>query len=100
MSIVSNIRKLFVRQKDDPCEIVATLLLAAEGDESFRRQVLEVVGAPATQRKALVNSAVIEMTLRGEPQEIRAAFAILGTDEGAKAALKILNSGEKSLATR
>lgn len=76
----------------DPGHELATLLLAARDDAALRRQLLFLLRAPPWQRQSLVNTAIHEMTLRGEPRDARAAFALLVTDEGAKAALAILQS--------
>jgi hypothetical protein len=76
----------------DPGHELTTLLLAARDDAAFRRQLLFLLRAPSLQRQSLVNTAIHEMTLRDEPREARAAFALLATDAGAKAALEVLAS--------
>ena len=70
--------------------MLARLLLAAKEDKAFRQQVLAILGVPLAQRESIVNSAIHEMTLRGEPLAVRQAFAILATEEGAATARKIL----------
>jgi hypothetical protein len=45
---------------------------------------------PAGQRESLVNTALHEMELKGEPQHLRTAFTILATDEGARVATEVL----------
>ncbi len=78
------------RPPTDPGPALTTLLLATRDDAVFRRQLLFLLRAPSLQRQSLVNTAIHEMTLRGEPPAARAAFALLATDEGAKAALEFL----------
>jgi hypothetical protein len=41
----------------------------------------------------LVNTALEQMRLRGEPAGVRAAFAVLATDEGARLARDELERG-------
>lgn len=76
----------------DPSSELTTLLLAAREDTAFHRQLLFLLRAPSLQRQSLVNTALHEMTLRGEPKGARTAFALLATDKGAQAALEFLAS--------
>lgn len=66
-------------------DVLARLLMEAQQDARLRAQILFLLKLPLGQRESLVNSALEEMKLRGEPAEIRAAFAVLATDEGARA---------------
>ena len=47
--------------------MLARLLLAAREDAKLRAQVLFLLKLPPAQRESLVNSALAEMALRGEP---------------------------------
>lgn len=47
---------------------------------------------PSGQRASLVNTALHEMELRGEPRPLREAFAILATESGANAALRVMKT--------
>jgi hypothetical protein len=87
------IRKL--RGEDEPAvkDALANLVLAAREDEAFRQRVMWILDLPTTQRASLVNSAVEEMKLRGEPAAIRAAFLVLSTPEGANAAASMITRG-------
>lgn len=67
-------------------DVLARLLLEAAEDARLRTQILFLLNLPPKQRESLVNSAVEEMKLRGEPAEFRAAFAVLATEEGARTA--------------
>lgn len=63
--------------------MLARLLLESRQDANLRAQVLFLLKLPPAQRESLVNSALQEMALRGEPADVRAAFAVLATAEGA-----------------
>jgi hypothetical protein len=73
--LVSKLRDLVGSRDDDPRDALASLLLTAREDEAFRRQMLFLLRAPPLQRQSLVNTALHEMTLRGESERERAAFA-------------------------
>lgn len=90
MSFWSKFRVLRGAREPDAPEAVARLLLAAREDEALRKRLLFILRAPKLQRESLVNTALHEMALRGESKEDRRAFAALGTDEGARAALALL----------
>lgn len=92
MALFRRIRHWFRSPEEDPREVLASLLLAAREDPALRRQVLFVLEAPPLQRASLINSAVHEMTLRGEPAAARAAFVFLTTDEGTRAAREALRA--------
>lgn len=62
--------------------MLARLLLESRQDANLRAQVLFLLKLPPAQRESLVNSALQEMALRGEPADVRAAFAVLATAEG------------------
>ena len=63
--------------------VLARLLREAEKDRTLRSQIRFLVSLPDVQRESLVNTALEQMKLQGEPAEIRAAFAVLATEEGA-----------------
>jgi hypothetical protein len=92
MSFLSHVRNLIRAKDDSPTDVVAQLLLAAKEDNAFRNRILVLLRSPQTQRQSLINSALHEMALRGEPENIRAGFALLATDEGAQTALRVLNA--------
>lgn len=73
-------------------EAFARLLRAAQEDAAFRRQVLFLLRTSPLQRQSVVNTALHEMELRGEPADVRAAFALLASDEGAKVAREVLGT--------
>ena len=90
MRLISKLRGLIGWREEDPREVLAQLLLATKDDPAFRHELLSLLQAPAAQRQSLVNTALHEMMLRGEPNGARAAFAMLATDEGARVALEVL----------
>ena len=73
-------------------DVLAALLEAAKSDEVFRSRVEFLLRLPKSQREPLVNTALHEMELRGEPIEVRAGFAALATDAGAATALRCLQA--------
>lgn len=91
MTLLSKFRSLFGTNKDDGLDEITSLMLAAKEDEKLRKQILFLVSAPTIHRQSMVASALDEMKRRGESKCYRAAFALLGTDEGAKAALELLS---------
>jgi hypothetical protein len=72
-------------------EAIARLVLAAREDAAFRWRLESVLRLPSHHRQSLLNDAVRQMTLKGEPEDLRAAFSILATDDGAAIALKAIN---------
>lgn len=75
----------------DSGDVLARLLQAAKEDNAFREQVLNILRLPLVQRQSIVNNALHEMELKGEPGSVRQAFAVLATEEGAALARKILH---------
>jgi hypothetical protein len=73
-------------------DVLARLLLESRQDPRLRAQILFLRKLPPPQRESLVNSALAEIKLRGEPVEISSAFAVLATDKGARAASAELES--------
>lgn len=71
---------------------LARLIMAAREDHAFRKRLILVLRLPTSQREPLLNTAVEEMKLRGESAAARQAFATLATEEGAKTALKLLET--------
>ncbi len=71
-------------------DLVARLLMAARSDETLKTQILYLARLPGHQRESVVNTAIHEMELRGESRADRAAFALLATEEGSAAALRLL----------
>lgn len=90
MELFDRVRQLFRPRAADPGDALATLLRAAQEDAALRLQLLALLRAPPLQRESMVHTAVHEMALRGEPAEVRAAFAVLATEAGAKTALAVL----------
>lgn len=76
--------------RDASGDALARLLLAAKEDAAFRVYLTRILHLPAGPRQSLINTALHEMTLRGEPAEIRAAFASLIAQEAADHALAFL----------
>lgn len=76
----------------DHRDAIATLLLVAREDPALRRQLLALLHAPALQRTSILNTALHEMELRGEPAAARAAFTVLASDAGAALALRALTA--------
>ena len=73
-------------------DALAALITAAREDHAFRKRLILVLRLPTAQREPLLHTAVEEMKLRGEPAAARQAFATLATEQGAKTALKLLES--------
>jgi hypothetical protein len=90
MNIIAQIRKAFRDAEDEPGEMLASLLLAAKDDPALRDGILALITAPVGQRESMINTALHEMRLRGESAAACAAFATLATEEGAKAAWRVL----------
>ena len=90
MTLFSKLRSIVRHHPEDPRDLITDLLLAAKEDDGLRSQMLFLLRAPSVQRESLVNTALHEMELRGEPKDARVAFATLATEEGAKTALNIL----------
>ena len=85
--------KLLKRRQSDRhsrADVLATMVMAAREDPAFRKRLVLVLRLPRLQRESLVRTAVDEMRLRGESADVRAAFAALSTDEGARTALQLL----------
>ena len=76
---------------DDSLEALAVLLRVAEGDDTLRRQLRTFMQLQSFQRTSLINSAVQEMTSRGEPADVRQAFALLTSDDAARVVLEHLS---------
>ncbi|WP_221032063.1 hypothetical protein [Actomonas aquatica] len=89
-SVLTKLKQWLFPPSDDTLDALTTLLTAARDDRSLRAQVLMLVRLPDGQREAIVNSAVEEMRLKGEPADIRAAFALLGPADGAQRAADFL----------
>jgi len=96
--------KLFpARGADDAGDMLASLLMAAQEDPALRSQILALLQVPAAQRESLINSALHEMQLRGEPAAACQAFATLATESGARTARRLLggsSSGRASVPAR
>lgn len=73
-------------------DAMTTLVMAAREDYTFRRRLILLLRLPSAQREPLLHTAVEEMRVRGEPVAARQAFATLATEEGARTALKLLES--------
>jgi hypothetical protein len=91
MKLNAAIQNLF-KGGDEPAEaILADLLLAAQRDEEFRRRVMALLSVPDIPRESLVDSALHEMSLRGEPANVRRAFGLLVSPQGAALAREVLS---------
>ena len=98
MKLSQRVRNLFgVPTKDEPTDALVTLIMAALDDENLRRKITALVGLPDIHRTSLVRSAIDEMKFKGEPPEIRAAFSIMATKEGAAAVKRALTKGESEV---
>jgi hypothetical protein len=75
---------------DDGGDMLARLLIAANDDPALRQRLIALLSVPSSERQALIATALHEMALRGEPETIRAAFAMLGPEKSAATALRIL----------
>ena len=84
--LIGRLREKNANTKD----ALAELVLAARDDSEFKKRVLFVLHLPKAQRESLVNSAVEEMSLRGESVAVRAAFLSLATEEGAEVAARLI----------
>jgi len=87
-------RKLRRNEGDRAREALASLVLAARDDATFRQRGMAVLNLSATQRESIVRTAVEEMERNGEPAAMRAAFLVLATSEGAEAAARMITSDE------
>lgn len=76
----------------DASAAIADLLLVAREDPEIRRRLRAILSLPRLHREPLLNTALEEMALRGEPGSLRAAFAVLIDDEGARRALQALDA--------
>lgn len=93
MSLLKHLNSLFsYRQESGAREDVATLLMAAREDEALRAEIENLLQMPDADRGALIQTAVEEMKLKSESATARAAFAMLGTPEGATAAREALRA--------
>ena len=84
------------QKSPDPFAVLADLFRAAEEDAELRRQIESLLRLSSLQRQSLLNTSIHEMTLRGEPADVLAAFQILSTDEGAAAARRLLGPSDDS----
>ena len=82
-------------KRSDTLDAIAALLRAADADAGFRKRLRLLLQLPSLQRASIVNTSVEEMTLRGEPEDVRSAFSLLATDEAAQAALRYLSRHDK-----
>jgi hypothetical protein len=73
-------------------DALARLLREAGRDAGLRARILFLLKLPPRQRESLVNTALAEMRLRGEPADARAAFAVLATEAGAQLVRQELGS--------
>ena len=89
-ALVAKFLKHFHPEENTAADTLATLILAAREDAAFRARLIFILQLPPAQREPLVKTAVNEMQLRGEPAAVRAAFASLSTDDGARVALDLL----------
>ena len=82
-------------KNNDSLAAIAVLLRAADTDANLRRRLRDLLQLPSFQRASIVNTAVEEMTLRGEPEDVCSAFSLLATDTAAEIALRYLSRYDK-----
>lgn len=93
MSLLKHLKSLFsYREGSGAREDLTTLLMAAREDDELRAEIENLLQMPDRDRGALIQTAVEEMKLKGESASARAAFAMLGTPEGAAVSQKVLRS--------
>lgn len=80
------------RRTGDGDDALAQLILAAREDAAFRARLVFVLRLPGPQRRALIQTAVAEMRMRGEPTDAQEAFSALAADDAASLALRLLDS--------
>jgi hypothetical protein len=88
------------QERNDGLEAISALLRAADDDPDFRRRLERLLELPTFQRVSIVNASVQEMTLRGEPADVRLAFSLLTADEVADQAMRYLARHEKRITGR
>ena len=71
-------------------DVFARLLLAAKEDPALRDHLRRLLALPEVHRRALINTALHEMALRGEAAALQAGFGALLTPGAAEAVLQFL----------
>ena len=72
-------------------ESATVLLLAAREDPEFGDRLRAILRLPSFQRKSMINSALNEMQLKGEPPLLMQAIALLADDASAAKMREYLN---------
>jgi len=67
----------------DVGESAAVLLLAAKEDPEFGDRLRAILRLSSFHRKSMINTALNEMQLKGEPPLLMQAIALLAHDESA-----------------
>jgi hypothetical protein len=97
---LATLLKRFSAKEHGGSDTLASLIMAAQEDAAFRARLVAVLRLPLAQRRSIMNTAIEEMRLRGEPAAAQQAFAMLTTDQGAQTALRLLALHEPSRLTR
>lgn len=79
-----------MKNREEILEAIAVLIRVAQDDRAVHAQLRTILSLPTFQRASVINSAVAEMVARGESSDVRTAFGLLATPEGAEAALQLL----------
>jgi hypothetical protein len=93
MNRISQSLASLVQREEDPRDVIASLLLAAQDDSELRQQLLFFLRTSSVHRKSLAATALGQMKVQRESESVRTAFATLASDEGAKTALDVLRDG-------
>ena len=92
MNLIPQALALLTQKEEEPGDVITSLLLAAKNNPELRQQLVFLLSAASVHRQSLINTALHQMERQGEPRSVRAAFALLASDEGAKTALNVLRS--------
>jgi hypothetical protein len=74
-------------------ESATVLLLAAREDPEFGDRLQAILRLPSFHRKSMINTALNEMQLKGEPPLLMQAIALLADDESAAKIRAFLKEG-------
>jgi hypothetical protein len=77
------------RAGDNP--MFVCLIAAATDDHAFASRLKQLLSLPSIHRTLVLEQALTAMRLDGAPDELMHAFAALGNDEVADAALRFLD---------
>jgi hypothetical protein len=71
------------KPRENAGESATVLLLAAREDPEFGNRLHAILRLPSFHRKSMVNTALNEMQLKGEPPLLMQAIALLADDASA-----------------